>query len=127
MPRRSASSTIASAIRSFTLPAGLSDSILPRIVAPPGWGTRLSRTIGVAPTRSSTDAAMRGRPLCPARSPVMARNPIGNRESRPRKKAGGSDVVHRPRGAAPLLRATAQVLDRHSIDDGGHGLIDLAP
>src|SRR5690625_2005834 len=51
-PSPSAASTIAIPIRSFTLPAGLKYSTLPRIVALPDSETLLSRTIGVFPTRS---------------------------------------------------------------------------
>src|SRR5215470_16494583 len=57
----------------------------------------------------------------------MARNPIDIGGSPPRKVATGSNVVHRPRGAAPLLRATPEVVDRHTVDDAGHRLLDLAP
>ncbi len=61
-PRRSASSTMATAMRSFTLPPGLSDSILARTAAPAGFGSRFSFTSGVPPTTSSTELAIFGRP-----------------------------------------------------------------
>jgi hypothetical protein len=60
-PRRSASSIMETAMRSLTLPPGLSDSILPSTTALPGLGTRLSRIRGVAPTSSRTDSATFGR------------------------------------------------------------------
>src|SRR5579885_596265 len=56
-PSRSAASTIATAMRSLTLPAGLSDSSLPSTVALRGPGSRFSRTSGVLPTSSSTEPA----------------------------------------------------------------------
>src|SRR5215470_10466271 len=63
-PRRSASSSIETAMRSLTLPPGLSDSTLAATTAPPGFGRRLSRTIGVWPTSSSTDFAIFGVVIC---------------------------------------------------------------
>ncbi len=47
VPRRSASSIMARAIRSFTLPPGFWDSTLARIVALPARAIRPSRTSGV--------------------------------------------------------------------------------
>src|SRR5512143_2792765 len=96
-PRRSASSTMASAIRSFTLPPGLSDSILASTVAPPGFGIRFSRTSGVAPISSSTEPAVRGRAGAAALLVVMARSCPGRAGVGCRR----SDVVHGTRGAAP--------------------------
>ncbi len=52
---------MATAIRSLTLPPGFSDSIFASTVAPPDRGMRLSLVSGVAPTRSSTEAASLGR------------------------------------------------------------------
>src|SRR6266481_5297111 len=63
-PRRSASSSIATAMRSLTLPPGLSDSTLAATTAPPGLGSRFRRTIGVRPTSSSTDFAIFGTLIC---------------------------------------------------------------
>ena len=63
-PRRSASSTIETAMRSLTLPPGLSDSTLAATIAPPGFGSRFSRTIGVRPTSSRTDFAIFGVVIC---------------------------------------------------------------
>src|SRR5882724_1877745 len=77
-PRRSASSTMASAMRSLTLPPGLSDSSLASTVAPPGLGMRLRRTSGVPPTRSSTEPAIFGRAGAVARLVVMV-SPSRNR------------------------------------------------
>ena len=60
-PRRSASSIMATAMRSLTLPPGFSDSIFASTVAPSLLGSRLSFTSGVPPTTSSTEAAIFGR------------------------------------------------------------------
>src|SRR3990172_1577 len=57
-PRASASSIMLRAMRSFTLPAGLSDSSLPSTSADPSGTTRRSRTRGVLPPRSSTLSAI---------------------------------------------------------------------
>src|SRR5512144_1588056 len=122
-PRRSASSTMASAIRSFTLPPGLSDSILASTVAPPGFGIRFSRTRGVAPINSSTEPAVRGRDGAAAFLVVMARSCPG----RAGVGWGRSDVVHGTGGAAPLVGAPAQVLEGRAIDHRGHRALDLAP
>src|SRR6187397_1529669 len=73
-------------MRSLTLPAGLRDSALASTVAPSGFGMRLSLTSGVPPISSRTDAATRGRPLDDLFW-VMARNPIGNADSRRKKNA----------------------------------------
>ena len=54
-PSRSAASTIARPMRSFTLPAGFADSSLPRIVAPVPSEMFPRRTSGVPPTRSVMD------------------------------------------------------------------------
>ena len=62
-PRRSASSIIDRAMRSFTLPPGFWDSTLARIVALPARAIRARRTSGVFPMRSSTLSAIRGRPV----------------------------------------------------------------
>src|SRR6185503_7637816 len=75
-------------MRSLTLPAGLSDSALASTVAPSGFGMRLSLTSGVPPISSRTDAATRGRPLDDLFW-VMARNPIGNADSRRKKMQRG--------------------------------------
>src|SRR5687768_7900860 len=52
-PSASAASIIATPIRSLTLPAGLCDSSFPISSAPQSGATRVSRTIGVLPTRSA--------------------------------------------------------------------------
>ena len=65
-PARSAASTMLSAIRSLTEPAGLRDSSLPSTSAQPSGVTRSSRTSGVEPTRSRTESAIVGS----ARSPT---------------------------------------------------------
>src|SRR6185295_16350719 len=70
------------------LPAGLRDSILASTVAPSGFGMRLSVTSGVPPISSSTDAATRGRPLDDLFW-VMARNRVGNADSRRKKMQRG--------------------------------------
>ncbi len=60
-PSRSAASIIARPMRSLTLPAGLNDSSLPRIVAPVPSPIR-SRTSGVRPIRSVIESAIRAVP-----------------------------------------------------------------
>ena len=55
-PSASAASIIARPMRSFTLPAGLADSSLPRMVAPVPSEIRDRRTRGVPPTRSVMDS-----------------------------------------------------------------------
>src|SRR5579864_1546935 len=122
-PRRSASSTMASAIRSFTLPPGLSDSILASTVAPPGFGTRFSRTSGVAPISSRTEPAVRGRAGAAALLVVMARSCPGRAGVGWRR----SDVIHGAGGTAPLGGTPAQVLEGRTIDDRGHRALDLPP
>src|SRR4030042_4718906 len=57
-PSRSAASIMLRAMRSLTLPAGLSDSILATTSAQPSRTRRLSRTMGVPPIRLSTVSAM---------------------------------------------------------------------
>src|SRR5215208_3588707 len=52
-PSASAASIIATPIRSLTLPPGLCDSSLAISSAPQSGATRVSRTIGVSPTRSA--------------------------------------------------------------------------
>src|SRR5215470_1328776 len=59
-PRRSASSSMATAMRSLTLPPGFIDSIFATTLAPPGLGRRFNRTIGVRPTSSTTEPAIFG-------------------------------------------------------------------
>src|SRR5712692_2151269 len=123
-PRRSASSSMASAMRSFTLPPGLSDSTLASTTAPPGLQTRFSRTSDVPPIRSSTDAASLGLPAADLRC-VMGSNPIGKRATTAKKIA--SDVIHRARGTAPILRAPLEIFERGAVDDAGHRLGDFPP
>src|SRR5262245_5906716 len=123
-PRRSASSIIPTAVRSLTLPPGLSDSIFPSTTAPPAFGRRLSRTSGVPPTTSSTDAATFGLPTAAAFRWVMAPNPIGNAGS-PRKK--GSDAIHRLGGRPTLRRVSLEILERRAIHDGVAGIGHRAP
>src|ERR1700730_12464731 len=122
-PCRSASSTIASAIRSLTLPPGLSDSILASTVAPPAFGMRLSRTSGVAPISSRTEPASRGRVGAIAFLVVMGESC----RSEPVSGVEWSDVVHGAGRAAPLVGATAQILERGAVDHLGHRAIDLPP
>ncbi len=62
---------MASAMRSLTLPPGLSDSSLASTMAPPAFGMRLRRTSGVPPTSSSTEPAIFGRAGAVARFVVM--------------------------------------------------------
>src|SRR5215467_9500482 len=123
-PRRSASSIMLTAIRSFTLPPGLSDSILARTTPPPGFGNRLRRTSGVPPTTSSTEAAMRGRTSVAVFRCVMATNPIGN-DGSPLKK--GSDVIHRLGRFPPLGRVPSQILERGAVHHRVHRFRHRAP
>ena len=62
-PSRSAASTMLSAMRSFTEPAGFCASSLPSTSAAPSGTTRCSRTSCVRPIRSSTESAIAGLPL----------------------------------------------------------------
>src|SRR4029453_18128119 len=123
-PRRSASSIMATAMRSFTLPPGLSDSSLPSTVAPPGRGMWFSPPSGVAPIRSSTEPATRGR----LNRPVVVFSIIVLSLSEtlvPWQKK--SNVIHRPRDAAPLLRPLPQILERDAVHHARHRPVDLAP
>src|SRR5713101_866863 len=123
-PRRSASSIMATAIRSLTLPPGFSDSILARTAAPSLLGSRLSFTSGVPPTTSSTEAAIFGRPVAAGLRWVMAPNPIGNASSPPKK---GSDVIHGFRESPTLESLTPEILERGAVDDRIYGLRNRAP
>src|SRR5213594_1345856 len=104
-PPRSASSTMATAMRSLTLPPGFNDSTFAITVAPPGCGRRLRRTMGVCPMSSRTLAAIGGRPTAGA----------------------SSDVVHRTGGALALAHAFSQLAEREPVDHARHGLGDLVP
>src|SRR5205809_361452 len=104
-PPRSASSTMATAMRSLTLPPGFRDAYFAITVAPPGWGRRLRRTMGVCPMSSRTLAAIGGRPTAGA----------------------SSDVVHRTGGALALAHAFGQLAEREPVDHARHGLGDLVP
>src|SRR5712692_5611332 len=104
-PRRSASSTMATAMRSLTLPPGLSDSTFASTVAPSGLGRRLRRTIGVCPMSSRTLVAIGGRLT----------------------ETASSDVVHRAGGALALAHAVGQLAKREPIDHARHGLGNLLP
>src|SRR5437867_266156 len=104
-PPRSASSTMATAMRSLTLPPGFNDSTFAITVAPPGCGRRLRRTMGVCPMSSRTLAAIGGRPTAGA----------------------SSDVVHRTGGALALAHAFGQLAEREPVDHARHGLGDLVP
>src|SRR2546421_312798 len=98
-PRRSASSIMAAAMRSFTLAPGLRASILASTRAPAGSGNRRSRTSGVPPMSSRMVSAIF----------VLMR----------------LYVVHRPRGPALFLGARDEVAQRPAIHDAGHRLADL--
>src|SRR5262245_60066759 len=104
-PRCSASSTMATAIRSFTLPPGLRDSTLARTRAPEASASRRRRTRGVSPIRSSTEFA-----ILPAMTFLSP-----------------SDVIHRPSGSAPFLGAGHQISRRPSIHAAAHRQRDLLP
>src|SRR3989338_7831919 len=117
-PRRSASSTMATAIRSLTLPPGLSDSIFASTVAPSALARRLSLTSGVPPPTSSTEPAIRARPPPPGRFCPMAPMRPGRRPS---------DVVHGPGHALALLGQALEVRQRNPVDDRRHGRAHLLP
>src|SRR5437867_572000 len=104
-PRRSASSTMATPMRSLTLPPGLNDSTFAMTVAPSGLGRRLRRTIGVCPMSSRTLAA------------------IGDRLT----ATASSDVIHRAGGALALPHPLGHVGERQPVDHARHGLGDLLP
>src|SRR5688572_21485246 len=100
-PRRSASSIIASAVRSFTLPPGFRASSLATTAAPPARGRRRRRTSGVPPIRSSTEPAI--------------------------FMSASLDVIHGPGVTAPLARALDQLAEGQPVHHPGHGLGDLLP
>src|SRR5581483_1761895 len=101
VPRRSASSTMASAMRSLTEPPGLSDSILATTSAAPSGTTWLSRTIGVPPITSRTLFAM---PCCLLIS---------------------DDVT--AAGLTDTTVARGQVRDRYALQHPDHGLLHVLP
>ena len=114
-------------IRSLTLPPGLSDSTFATTTAPPAFGRRLSRTIGVPPTRSSTDAAiprhrhgsasLSHRVRAPADRRCLGAAPpcqmwyIGRAAARPlrglRRQLAERELVDHPRDRVGDLAATA--------------------
>src|SRR5262245_55783647 len=104
-PRRSASSSMATAMRSLTLPPGLTDSSLATTSAPPAFGSRLSRTSGVRPISSRTVDATRGRIIT----------------------SSLSDVVHRPGHSHPLAHASRELAEREPVHYAGDGFGDLFP
>src|SRR5688572_19055681 len=89
-PSASAASIMAKPIRSLTLPAGLYASSFPINSAPQLGATRVSRTIGVLPTRA-------------ARLSGIAR-------------VGGETLIRRPR--VPARRALLAEGDARNADDG---------
>src|SRR3989442_15022611 len=99
-PRRSASSTMATAMRSLTLPPGFIDSIFAITVAPSGSGKRLRRTMGVCPMSSRMLVAIGGRLTAGA----------------------SSDVIHRTGGALALAHALRQLAEGEPVDHARHGL-----
>src|SRR5688572_6851287 len=105
-PRCSASSIIARAMRSLTLPAGLCDSSLATISALPSGTRRRRATIGVLPTRSRALVAMPGCRCCCV---VM------------------SCVLNRVAGGGPGALAFGEVGDRVAVEDAHGGVLDLAP
>src|SRR6185369_11344017 len=114
---------MATAMRSFTLPPGLSDSSLPSTVAPPGRGMWFSRTNGVAPISSSTEPTTRGRVNRPIVLSIIVL--FLSETSVPWQKK--LDVIHGPCDAAPLLRPLPQILERDAIHHARYRLVDLAP
>src|SRR5712691_2134894 len=104
-PRRSASSTMATPMRSLTLPPGLNDSTFAITVAPSGLGRRLRRTMGVCPMSSRTLVA------------------IGDRVT----ATASSDVIHRAGGTLALAHTLGHLAEREPVDHARHGLGDLVP
>src|SRR5688572_26270763 len=102
-PLRSAASTIATPMRSFTLPPGLRDSTFASTAAPPARGSRRSRTRGVPPMRSSTESAI---------LPFFM---------------SASDMVHGLRRAAALERPRHEVAEGQAVHHLRHGFRDLVP
>src|SRR5688572_21067891 len=102
-PLRSAASTIATPMRSFTLPPGLRDSTLASTVAEPSRGSRRRRTSGVPPIRSSTESAIL--------SFFMS----------------ASDMVHGLRGAPALERPRHEVAEGEPVHHLRHRFRDLVP
>src|SRR2546425_12824858 len=121
-PVRSASSIIASAMRSLTLPPGLRDSTLAATAAPPGLGSLRRRTSGVPPISSSTEAWI-------VMGPSIYMLASDGRAPAPRRPAArtSSDVVHGPRAAAALARTRDQLTERDAIVHLRHRLGDLQP
>src|SRR5262249_40553004 len=84
-PRRSAPSTIASAMRSLYDPVGFDPSSLTTTSAAPAGTTRVRRTAGVAPIAFSTDSAIVCSPIRrDYHAPVSA-------ESRPQEQRGDAE------------------------------------
>src|SRR4051812_37747528 len=106
-PWLSAASIIESAMRSFTLPPGFSDSILPSTSAEPAGTTRASRTSGVLPIRSSTLPAI---PVARASVAVDV----------------GLDDIART-SAVVLQLPRRQVADRHAVEDFLRRFFDRVP
>src|SRR2546425_10451820 len=106
-PRRSASSTIATAMRSFTLPPGFIDSIFAITVAPSGWGNRLRRTMGVCPMSSRMLVAIGGRLTAGAPPDVIHRTggalALAHPPPPPAGSEAGDHARHRPPALVPPL------------------------
>src|SRR4051794_35739185 len=106
-PRCSASSIIARAMRSLTLPAGLCDSSLATISAAPSGTRRRRATIGVLPTSSRALEAMPGCRCCCAVIMVAPLNGVSR--------------------GRPGAFALGEVGNRIAVEDADRGFLDLAP
>src|SRR3990172_3405144 len=128
-PSRSAASIMLRAIRSLMLPAGLCDSTLATTSAAPSWTTRLSRTMGVPPIRSSTVSAICPSLFIPSLSDDVAGASRADRAV-PLRQVGDCCVLqhaqdrlpdrlpHVPLGAATALRAGGGLVQAIDGDDG---------
>src|SRR5579859_121849 len=138
-PSRSAAATIATAMRSLTLPAGLSDSSLPSTAALRGPGNRFSRTSGVLPTRSSTESATHVVRTAAA-PPVSFTSTVRFMRQQPRRPSSRYFLFPVPCSLFPvpcslnvvspahrLALACGQVRDRGAVQDLARRVVDLLP
>ena len=140
---RSASSIIASAIRSFTLPPGLSDSSLAstlRGCAAACSASSIRRKSGTQ-RRAARDEVPAHEHSLPRSSTAVSCSDApsyagshgspGLPEHRgdwgPSRGPTPSDVIHRPSGSASRRRPDHQVFQRPAIHHAGHRVGDLLP
>src|SRR3990172_2227344 len=126
-PSRSASSIMARAMRSLTLPPGFTDSSFPRTMAHPDLTSRRSGTSGVSPMSSSaldTNRAMLMSPQAWVRACPVARLPARPIAAPPSPR--GSDLVGDPLfGLRP--DPVADIRQRRVIHNSRDGVPHLGP